>query len=296
MKQEYLKEIRNRFRTELAQAYPPEEIESIFHLLIAHYFAFPKTILAMDPAKKISSSESVTLLRALDDLKKHRPVQQIMGHAYFMDMNLLVTPDVLIPRPETAELVAWVETSFGEQNPSTLSMLDAGTGSGCIALGLKRYLPDAKVYGIDISDAALKVARLNAEAQNLEITFLKDDLRHPESELPKMDAIVSNPPYVPESEAETMHLHVTASEPHLALFVPDEDPLMFYRYLCDFAGIHLKNQGWIYLETHRDHAEAVKALLEGRGFISAEVKKDIFDKNRFVRAKWNSMPPGSSGL
>ena len=171
----YLKELRRRFRSELSPEYPHPEIDAIFYELIAHYFGFPRTVIAMEPATQLSKAEASLLSRALDGLKAHRPVQHIIGQAYFMDMTLRVSPDVLIPRPETAELVTWVSAQFSPEN-DTPFILDVGTGSGCIALGLKQYLPHAVVHGIDISDAALEIARYNSAAQDLEVQFYKGDL------------------------------------------------------------------------------------------------------------------------
>lgn len=291
----YLRDIRSRFRSELSPEYPLQEIESIFHLLIIHYFQYPRTILAMEPEKELTPEEFALLLNALADLKAHRPVQHIIGHAYFMEMQLLVSPDVLIPRPETAELVAWAASEFSDSD-NQLTILDAGTGSGCIALGMKKYLPDSSVYGIDISDAALEIARSNANAQNMEISFCKADLLNPDSGLPKFDIIASNPPYIPIKEAASLLPHVRLSEPHLALFVPDDKPLLYYRSLCDFAVCHLNNEGWMYLECHERYTIAVGDLLERRGFSRVEVKKDIFEKNRFVRGKWNASLQGETIL
>lgn len=289
----YLSELRNRFRTELSQAYPPREIASIFHLLIAHYFELPRTILAMEPQKELSAWEADLLKNALADLKAHRPVQYITGKAHFMEMDLRVTQDVLIPRPETAELVTWIVSEYsGLKVP--LRILDAGTGSGCIALGLKQQLTDAEVFGMDISDSALKIARANASTLNLEVRFWEGDLKNPGTDLPKFDVLVSNPPYIPRSEAASMQAHVSTAEPHLALFVPDNDPLLFYKYLCDFALHHLNRGGWMYLESHEQYADAVGRLLEDSGFTDVEVKKDIFGKNRFVRGKWHTPSPDAS--
>jgi len=285
----YLKDVRRRFRSELSPEYPNLEIDAIFYELIAHFFGFPRTVLAMEPATQLNEAEASLLSQALEDLKAHRPVQHIIGQAFFMDMTLHVSPDVLIPRPETAELVTWVTTQFSPEN-DTPFILDAGTGSGCIALGLKRYLPLAVVHGIDVSDAALEIARYNSAAHHLEIQFYKEDLQRPESTNAVFDILVSNPPYIPKNESGSLQAHVRCSEPHLALFAPDEDPVLFYRYLCDYAALNLKNEGWMYLETHEDYATSVLELLEMRGFSSVEIKKDIFGKDRFVRGKFHTMP------
>ena len=290
----YLKEIRWRFRSELSAAYPLAEIDAIFYELIAYYFGFPRTVIAMEPTSQLGKDEASLLTGALDRLKAHQPVQHITGQAYFMDMTLRVSPDVLIPRPETAELVTWVSAQFSPENDTPL-ILDVGTGSGCIALGLKHYLPHAVVHAVDISDAALKIARYNSAVQDLEVQFYKGDLFKPESIADSFDILISNPPYIPKSESSSLQAHVRCAEPHLALFVPDEDPLLCYRHLCDFAMLNLKEEGWMYLETHEDHAHSVGNLLETRGFSSIEIKKDIFGKERFVRGEFHQIS-GSSNL
>lgn len=290
----YLKELRGRFRSELSPVYPLSEIDAIFYELIAFYFGFPRTVIAMEPATQLDKVQAAHLTGALDGLKAHRPVQHITGQAYFMDMTLRVSPDVLIPRPETTELVAWVAAQFSPENDAP-SILDVGTGSGCIALGLKQYLPLAVVHGIDISDAALEIARYNSAAQDLEVQFYKGDVFKPESTAHSFDILISNPPYIPKSESGSLQAHVRCCEPHLALFVPDDDPLLYYRHLCDYAVLNLKDEGWMYLETHENHAHSVCDLLEARGFSSIEIKEDIFGKERFVRGEFHHIP-GSSRL
>ena len=281
----YLKELRRRFRSELSAAFPLAEIDAIFYELIAYYFNFPRTVIAMEPATQLVEDEAALLSGALDALKAHRPVQYITGQAYFMDMTLRVSPDVLIPRPETAELVTWAAAQFSSENDTPV-ILDAGTGSGCIALGLKQYIPHAEIYAIDISDAALEIARYNSAAQDLEVHIYKGDLCKPESTTHSYDILISNPPYIPKSESSSLQAHVRCAEPHLALFVPDKDPLLYYRHLCDYAALNLKEEGWMYLETHENHAHSVRDLLQTRGFSSIEIKKDIFGKECFVRGKF----------
>jgi release factor glutamine methyltransferase len=191
----------------------------------------------------------------------------------------------LIPRPETAELVDWITADFtGNKQPPII--LDVGTGSGCISLGLKRHLTHAEIHGIDISDEALKIAISNAKALDLDVMFYKGNLMDPASVQSEFDVLVSNPPYVPQSELGAMQAHVRHSEPHLALFVPDDTPLINYQYLCEMASLKLKKTGWMYLETHEHFAEGVAALMEKRGFRSVAIKKDIFEKDRFVRGQW----------
>lgn len=286
-----LKEIRERFRDGLQDTYPNREIDSLFYILIAHYLGFPKTVLALEPDKTLNTEGEKLLLQALQALKENCPVQYITGSTFFMDMELKVTPAVLIPRPETEELLRWILESHTVDSHG-FRVLDVGTGSGCLALGIKRHLPAAEVYAMDISVAALEVARANAGKQALEILFKQDDISEPGVPWPLFDLIISNPPYVPLSDRSQMMSHVKDSEPYLALFVPDADPLVMYRHLCHFGVSHLKKAGWIYLEIYEESGPEVAGLLKRYGFADIEQKKDIFGKDRFVRGRW----PGHAQL
>ena len=284
-----LSDIRTRFRTELSRDYPREEIDQIFHLLTAHFFDLPKTALAMEPLRELTQAEARLLLESLDKLKQHLPVQYITGRAPFLGMELSVTPAVLIPRPETEELVHWILRDFGNQQGG-IQVLDIGTGSGCIALGVKKHLREAVVHALDLSGGALEVARANAEAQQLELQFHRGDICDPGETWPSFDLIVSNPPYVPLADKGSMEPHVTESEPHLALFVPDGDPLKFYRCICRFARRYLKADGRLYLEVHKDYGNAVAGLLEANDFADIVLKKDIFGRDRMISARWTALP------
>jgi release factor glutamine methyltransferase len=278
-----LRDIRDRYREALRDTYPPEEISNLFHLLTAHYFGLPRTLLAMEPEKRLEAKEAAKLLDALEKLVQNVPVQYITGKAFFMDMALKVSPAVLIPRPETEELVRWVLHSH---LPPPQYMLDIGTGSGCIALGLKKEWTQTEVFAMDFSEGALEVARGNAGELQLEVRFLQDDIRHPGQQWPEFDIIVSNPPYVPSRDRESMQPHVAESEPREALFVPDEDPLCIYRDILSFASHHLKPGGWVYLEIYEAFGERVCELLREAGYTEIELKKDIFGKDRFVRGRF----------
>lgn len=290
MKGIQLREIRARFREELAGTYPSGEIDSIFHLLIGHFYGYSRMVLALEPRLELDLEAARPLLRALEDLKGHRPVQQITGYASFMGMELRVTPAVLIPRPETEELVRWALEDIPDgSGPSRV--LDIGTGSGCIALGLKKFLPGAEVHAMDLSPEALEVARSNADLQGLRVHFHAGDVCDPQEEpWPQFDLLVSNPPYVPRRDLEQMEPHVAAFEPHLALFVPDGDPLKIYRCICRFAHRHLLPGGRVYLEIYEKGGPGVCGLLRQEGFSDIELKKDIFGRDRLIRARWTGTP------
>ncbi len=206
------------------------------------------------------------------------PVQYVTGYAWFMGERFKVNENVLIPRPETEELVAWINTSVTNMNPR---ILDVGTGSGCIPVMLKKSIPNATLIAIDLSEDALAVARENARIHQAEINFHQADFLNERiwPLLPDMDIIVSNPPYIPLSHKDSMEKNVVDHEPHLALFVPDEDPLKFYRSILAFARQKLNPGGMIFFETHDDLAQQVADL----GGAHAEISKDLSGKDRMVK-------------
>ncbi len=284
-----LREIRALYRKELAGVYPPEETEQIFYQLLEHYLDLPRFVLGLEPHKMVSREAEQPLFEALAALKRHVPLQYITGKAYFMEMELVVGPGVLIPRPETEELVRWIMESH-KAGFNGGGLLDVGTGSGCIAVALAVQLPGTKVYALDRSGEALEYARRNAAAQGVEIHFSQADMQHPGPLDGPFDLIVSNPPYVPLAEAAEMRPNVREHEPAGALFAPDDDPLLFYRSLAQLAAIHLKPGGWLYVEIHERFGPAVEALLAETGMEEVQVKKDIFGKPRFVRARQSNNP------
>ncbi|UCE68941.1 MAG: peptide chain release factor N(5)-glutamine methyltransferase [Flavobacteriaceae bacterium] len=288
MKESFLRDIRQQFRDALKDRYPPGEISSIFHLLTSHYFGFPRTQLAMEPQTTLSPEKTGLLLGALEKLLANIPVQYITGNTLFMDMELQVSRSVLVPRPETEELVRWIIASH--KDAGSRRILDIGTGSGCIALGLKKNWGEATLLGMDVSSGALEIARNNAQALQLEVRFRQGDIREPGMDWPAFDLLVSNPPYVPARDRAYMQPHVAESEPPLALFVPDEDPLCFYRDILRFGKRHLKPGGWLYLEIYEAFGKRVCKLLRESGFTDIEIKKDIFGKARFVRGQRPGTP------
>jgi len=237
----------------------------------------------------LSASQVQQLEQITSQLLAHRPVQYILHEAWFHGIKMYVDENVLIPRPETEELVEWaIGVVDGWQKTidrKKLRVLDVGTGSGCIPIALKKERPALEVYACDISDGALTVARKNATLQKVEIEFKRLDFLNEESRsaLPFFDVIISNPPYISTIEKSSIDKHVIEYEPHLALFVPENDSLIFYRHLADFAKTHLAEGGNMLMEIHYEKGIDVKRVLNERGFAS-EIKKDMNGNDRMVRA------------
>lgn len=227
-----------------------------------------------------------------EELLSHKPVQYVLNEAWFCGLKLYVDEYVLIPRPETEELVEWVVQEVrgmvGENtnHVEKLKILDIGTGSGCIAIALKKKYPGAVVYACDVSEKALIVAARNATKHNTEISFiLCDFLTDSErKELPAIDMLVSNPPYIPQNDKRKMHSNVVEFEPKLALFVPDEAPLVFYDALADFAKTHLSKTGGVYVEINEESGREVAAVFTKKDFRNTVLKKDLQGKDRMIKA------------
>lgn len=296
-----LQEIKTIFHKELDDIYPKEEVDAFFYRCIEHYLGLERFVLVVRPNTTVTKEEEQSLFEALTQLKQERPLQYILGTAHFMDMEFAVNEDVLIPRPETEELVQWIiddvesqtsdigyQMSENEHRISEIRILDIGTGSGCIAIALAKNIPNAKVYALDISEKALKVARKNAEANSVDVTFFKQSILEPGLDLElNFDIIVSNPPYVRELEKKEMKKNVADHEPHLALFVPDDDPLLFYRAIAHFASRNLSKNGGLYLEINQYLGAETQSLLKAHNFSEIELRKDIFGNNRMIKANPN---------
>ncbi|MBN2762671.1 MAG: peptide chain release factor N(5)-glutamine methyltransferase, partial [Bacteroidales bacterium] len=221
----------------------------------------------------------------INRLKVFEPIQYIMGETVFFDLPVKVTPDVLIPRPETEELVNWI---ISENKGKELRIMDIGTGSGCIALALAKNLPLAKVSAIDISEKALKIANMNAVRNNIEADFFRVDLLDPSSDLKgEYDIIVSNPPYVRDSEKRFMQYNVLHYEPHRALFVPDDNPLLFYKAIADSGNRSLMKNGCIYCEINETLSDETASVFQSRKYTLMALRKDINGKPRMLKAVKN---------
>ena len=290
-----LREIKNIFHKELDTLYGKEEAASFFYLLIEHYFNLERFVLAIQPDLVIDKQEETKIFKALSDLKLEKPIQYITGTAHFMDLFFKVNENVLIPRPETEELVRWI---LDDARPleQTISILDMGTGSGCIPISLAKNLSNATIQAFDISNKALKVAKKNAEMHGVDIDFFQSDILNLDFSLNadptrsmnlslerNYDIIVSNPPYVRELEKKDMHNNVIEHEPNIALFVPNEDPLKFYRAIVNFASQQLNAKGILYLEINQYLGKEMVNLLTDFHFENIELRKDMFGNDRMVK-------------
>ncbi|UJH67612.1 peptide chain release factor N(5)-glutamine methyltransferase [Allomuricauda sp. SCSIO 65647] len=285
-----LSEIKNIFHLELKNLYPKAEIDSFFHLMIEHYLQLERFTLVMQPQFALNNEEERPLFEALSQLKQEKPVQYILGEAHFMDMVFKVDEHVLIPRPETEELVRWflhIGKSQSVFNDSKIKILDIGTGSGCIAIALAKNLPHAQVYALDVSVEALKVAKENAKMHRVEMQFLQKNILDGKKMDFHFDFIVSNPPYVRESEKAEIKNNVKKYEPREALFVSNENPLVFYKAISRFAKYHLNVGGSLFLEVNQYLGEETVTLLQQQNFKDIELKKDIFGNDRMIRAEWS---------
>ena len=280
-----LREIKNIYHSELDAIYPKEEVDSFFYLAIEHYFDLERFVLALQPNLALSKDEEQPLFEVLHKLCLEKPIQYILGSAHFMDMDFTVNENVLIPRPETEELVRWVIADLEMYENKEISILDIGTGSGCIAISLAKNIPRAKVYGLDISKKALAVAKENAVMNKVEVVFVEADILEIETFNKKVDIIVSNPPYVRMLEKNRMKPNVIQNEPGSALFVPDDDPLVFYRKIIEYAKKNLKPDGRLYFEINQYLGKATKALLEN-DFTKVELRKDLYGNDRMLKGQF----------
>jgi release factor glutamine methyltransferase len=272
------------YKAGLAQLYDSQEAEAITLLAVTETTGFSKAKVKAFPELELSPLHADTLEDILSQLKTGKPLQYILGTTEFYGLPFKVNPSVLIPRPETEELVAWVINSVGSLQWAAGSILDIGTGSGCIAISLKKNLPAFKVTAIDISAAALQTARENAELNQVEIDFMNADILNPIAEIVnhKSEIIISNPPYVTLHDKTQMHANVNDFEPHTALFVPEDDPLLFYKAIADFALENLARGGLLFFEINESYGNEVMQLLIDRKFKNVELRKDLSGRDRMV--------------
>ena len=276
------------FLEKLVSIYDKREAENITIWVLENITGLKKWEIRKSEGD-LDSNVTLQLHKYLDELLQHKPVQYVLHEAWFYKMKFFVNEYVLIPRPETEELVSLIVHDVKNKNHDSadnhFNIIDIGTGSGCIAISLKKELPGYDIIAIDISEKALSVAGknandLNATVEFLEINFLDESKWNL---LPKYDVIVSNPPYIPGKETNTMEKNVTDFEPSIALFVPDNDPLIFYKAICKFAHSHLHEGGSIYVEVHENYAGEVSNIF-GRNDFRCEIIKDIYGKERMIRA------------
>ena len=266
---------------ELNGLYTSSEISVLTRLILEEVCSTSFAGIATDKINHLSGFQTRKMEDILSRLKRGEPHQYVMGKTSFYGMEFRVTADVLIPRPETEELVEWILSENTSENPV---MLDMGTGSGCIAVALAKNIPSANVRAWDISENALQIAAENAEKNEVTVHFSRQDILQPLTPGMTYDIVVSNPPYVMESEAEDMERNVLDFEPHEALFVPDVNPLLFYERIADAALTILNDGGRLYFEINRSKGPEIVEMLQDRGFVEIELRKDISGNNRMIRA------------
>lgn len=280
-----VKDIRNYYCEQLCSIYDKDESNAMILILLEHYFNIDRVKMALEPNLRLSESEMLKIHFAVKDLLKSKPIQYIIGETEFCDLKFKVNENVLIPRPETSEMVGIIANSH--QQSAVSKILDIGTGSGCIAISLAKAFPKSQVYAMDISEEALKVAKENAINNNVNVTFIQDDILTPTQTLTQteFDIIVSNPPYVRELEKSEMRDNVLKWEPHNALFVSDDDPLIFYRKILEFASTHLNDNGEVWFEINEFLGKEMTSLCRRFGFSDVKIFKDFRDKERFMNLK-----------
>ncbi len=283
MNRTYLKA---QFERSLTSIYTKREQEILLDLTLERYAEkTDKEKLKTDEAR-LSPMLVFQCIAALSELKKHRPVQYILNQAHFFDLIFKVDESVLIPRSETEELVFWILQDLKSRKGGNLKVLDIGTGSGCIAIALKRNSPNIKMSAMDISLCALEVAKYNALINSADIEFIEDDILDSQSNC-KYDLIISNPPYVRKLEMANMNKNVLENEPHLALFVEDHNALQFYQAIADFSKKNLNKGGTVFLEINEALSKETIDLLKYNTFTDIELEKDMQGKDRMIRATLN---------
>ncbi len=277
-----MRSVESLFTQQLSSLYSPSECKELARQCLQSLLQCDFAHLLLQSPLSLSSAQQSVLQGWLSRLAQSEPIQYVLGSSLFCDLSFQVNAKVLIPRPETAELVSWIASSC----PQASSILDVGTGSGCIAVSLAHLLPAAKVSAVDVSEGALSVARSNAERNHCSVSFSQTDILSP-NPLPlsaHFSVIVSNPPYVCQSEKKAMEANVLNFEPSLALFVPDADPLLFYRTIAQLALTHLERPGHLFFEINERFGSDMVSLLNQLGFAQITLRNDFYGKNRMVAA------------
>ncbi|WP_426430764.1 peptide chain release factor N(5)-glutamine methyltransferase [Winogradskyella sp. HB-48] len=286
------KDIKYIFHQELDAIYGRDEVSNFFYLSIEHHLNIAKIQLQLEPEFTLTKNETDVFFSILEDLKQQKPIQYILGETEFYGLTFKVNENVLIPRPETEELVDWIikDSKFKVQSSTSFNILDVGTGSGCIAVALAKHLPNAKVYALDISKKALSIAKENADRNGVRVEFIRADILESSlmdyravGQMGFFDIIVSNPPYVRELEKQEIRPNVLENEPHLALFVDNGNPLVFYKAISDFAVDKLKSNGSLYFEINQYLGQETKQLLVDTEFKAVELRKDLNLNDRMIK-------------
>ena len=290
-----LAEISQLYKEQLTELYDAEEVQSLYLMVVEYLLGFSKTAYILKKQQTISDADVVKFKGILNELSYGKPIQYILGEAEFFGLKFNINPSVLIPRPETEELVELVLESckslgFNGHDGNKINILDIGTGSGCIAISLKKHLPNANVYALDISAEALATAKRNAELNDLIVDFIEADILNQSIiqsfDLSKLNVIVSNPPYIKEDEKPAMHQNVLANEPHTALFVSNDRPLVFYEAIADFAKANFEKEGRLFFEINEYLGKETVQMLDGKGFKDIVLRKDMQGKDRMIVATY----------
>lgn len=279
-----LSQLKINFTTVLQGVYDKEEVHCFFYILCDFFLQYSRFEVSMALDTIVSAKNTTAFEKALLRLKKQEPIQYILGCTAFYGLTFTVNEHTLIPRPETEELVDWVLSNLHDQD-SVLDILDIGTGSGCIAISLAKNIPTARVSGLDISEKALEVAQENAVKNQVLVSFCKKDILETTALKNKYDVMVSNPPYVRQLEKKAMNANVLGFEPGVALFVPNEDPLLFYRKIAQLAMVSLQTRGWLYFEINEYLSKEMDVLLKEIGFANIEIKKDFREVPRMIKCQ-----------
>ena len=275
-----MKRIITRINERLSSNYSPGEISALTRIIARELLDIPLMTFFLKDDVPLTAEQEALLDDAITRLQKQEPIQYILGYSDFCGLRFKVTPATLIPRPETSELVEWVASeATGNEH-----ILDIGTGSGCIAISLANKMSQGNVTAWDISNEALAVATENSKANNSPVTFEQIDILAYQPTDAQFDIIVSNPPYIKEVEKEQMYSNVLDWEPHTALFVPDNDPLLFYRTIAEKGLAMLRSGGHLYFEINRAHGKETMEMLAALGYTSIELRKDFADNDRMIRA------------
>ena len=284
---------RKKIVDSIIATYQEDEAKNIAEILVEHVTKLPLIERIIKKSEILSAKQEAILLALIGRLQNDEPIQYITNESWFAGMKLYVDKNVLIPRPETEELVEWIVSdrklnpkSDPEASGRNPKILDIGTGSGCIAIALKTKLPEIEMWACDVSDEALNVARLNADALHAAIDFVPLNFLDAQQrqQLPRLNIIVSNPPYVPERDKSEMKKNVVGYEPSVALFVPNNDPLIFFNSIADFGNENLHEGGSIYVEIHEDLGDKVENVFQMKGYDSIVRKKDLQGKDRMIRS------------
>jgi release factor glutamine methyltransferase len=279
-----IKEYRTYFIPELSSIYDAGEAESFFYMILEEKNQLRRIDLALNPDLTFFNEEIQLWNSILDSLKKEIPIQYLLGKTSFYGLDFEVNPAVLIPRQETEELVEWIiKCNSKIERLKDLKILDIGTGSGCIAISLAKNIAKAEVFAIDVSEKALATAKKNAEINQVKVTFLEKDILETDDLERQFDIIVSNPPYVRELEKQEIKKNVLDNEPHLALFVEDNDALIFYRKIAELAQKNLSQNGQLFFEINQYLGKEMVELLEKMNFKNIELRKDIYGNDRMIR-------------